>query len=416
MSLPATELAGDLIAARYRAVRAATEQLCEPLTIEDQVVQSMPDVSPTKWHLAHVTWFFETFVLGRLPGYEPFHPEYDYLFNSYYNAVGKQYPRPRRGLVTRPTLAEVLAFRRSVDAALVDALERDEIDPSGRKLIELGLNHEQQHQELMLMDIKHVLFQSPLFPAYHQPPAHEGTPPGTLAWTTFHGGEYAFGATGESFVYDNETPRHKRRIEDFELANRLVTNGEYLEFMADGGYEKPLLWLSDGWAQIQEAGWRAPLYWVERDGEWHEFTLGGLQPVDTEAPVVHVSLYEADAFASWAGQRLPTEFEWEHAAGSQPVTGRFRGAGLLHPAPSAGSELDQLFGDAWEWTRSAYEPYPGFKAADGAVGEYNGKFMCNQMVMRGGCCATPDDHVRSTYRNFFYPHMRWQFGGIRLAR
>ena len=418
MSLPASRLAGDVLADRYRQVRAATEALCEPLTIEDQVVQSMPDVSPTKWHLAHVTWFFETFVLGRLPGYEPFHPEYEYLFNSYYNAVGRQYPRPKRGLVTRPTLAEVMAFRQSVDAALLDALERGEIDEGGRELIELGLNHEQQHQELLLMDIKHVLFQSPLYPAYRDPLSGRATDANAdeLTWSSFDGGRFQFGASGDEFAYDNETPAHPRLVDEFEIADRLVTNGEYLEFMQDGGYEQPLLWLSDGWARVGENAWRAPLYWVQRDGEWYEFSLTGLHPLRLDGPVVHVSLYEADAFASWAGYRLPTEFEWELAALRAPQTGRFVGAGFLHPQPSDGSALSQFFGDAWEWTRSAYEPYPGFTAAEGAVGEYNGKFMCNQLVMRGGCCATPDGHVRATYRNFFYPHMRWQFGGIRLAR
>jgi ergothioneine biosynthesis protein EgtB len=404
----------------YTEVRRTTEALSEPLAVEDQVVQSMPDVSPTKWHLAHVTWFFETFVLKVFAGdYRPFRAEFEYLFNSYYNAVGAQHPRPERGILSRPTVAEVRDYRRHVDAAMVRLLDSGAGEiPQQAAVIEVGLNHEQQHQELLLMDIKHVFSRNPLYPLY-RPSAKGGSaesPP--LAWQAYEAGRVRIGHEGEGFAYDNEGPAHDVHLSRFELADRLITNGEYLEFMADGAYRRPELWLADGWATVQREGWSAPLYWVSRDDDWFEFSLSGLAPVERSAPVAHVSLYEAAAYAEWAGARLPEEAEWESASRGLPVAGNFLENGRLHPvAGKTGSKPPrQMFGDLWEWTRSAYAPYPGFRAAEGAIGEYNGKFMCNQYVLRGGSCVTPGSHARRTYRNFFYPHCRWQFGGIRLAR
>ncbi len=406
----------DTLIDRYRDVRARTEALCETLEPEDMVVQSMADVSPAKWHLAHTSWFFETFVLARGDDYRCFDPAYEYLHNSYYNSVGAQFPRARRGLLTRPTVDEIRRYRAHVDASLIGGLERGLLDGAARGVIELGLHHEQQHQELLLMDIKHVLFQNPLYPAYRETPAREPTEAPAFAWIDCPGGIHSIGAeAGDGFAFDNEGPRHRVLLEPHRLANRLVTNAEYLEFIRDGGYRTPSLWLADGWALVQTERWNAPLYWVERDGEWFEFTLAGLVPLDPAAPVCHVSFYEADAYASWADARLPTEAEWEVAAAERPPRGRFLDPDRLHPAPASGPGLQQLYGDAWEWTRSAYQPYPGFRAAAGALGEYNGKFMCNQLVLRGGCCATPSGHLRASYRNFFYPHQRWMFSGIRLA-
>jgi ergothioneine biosynthesis protein EgtB len=422
-SPPVRNRVATRLAARYRAVRAQTERLCEPLCTEDFVVQSMPDVSPTKWHVAHVTWFFETFVLKpHASGYRPFHDDFEYLFNSYYNAVGAQHPRPQRGLLSRPTVEQAFAYRAWVDERMQALLEHeDELPAALRDVIELGLHHEQQHQELLLIDIKHVLSVNPLHPAYRPgpPPRGDGAAP-PLRFVMQDAEQTEIGWDGTGFCYDNEQPRHTVALRPVELGSRLVTNGEYLEFMQDGGYAEPGLWLADGWASINEQGWRAPLYWVERDGRWHEFTLSGLRPLDLAAPVAHVSYYEADAYAGWAGARLPTEAEWETCAAGQPLEGNFVDDGLLHPAalsPEVGAPRPrQLFGDVWEWTASPYVPYPGFRAAAGALGEYNGKFMCNQFVLRGGACVTPRSHIRPTYRNFFYPHQRWQFAGLRLAR
>jgi ergothioneine biosynthesis protein EgtB len=409
------------VAAQLRRTRAATEALAAPLAAEDQVVQSMPDVSPTKWHRAHTTWFFETFVLGpHQPGYRPVDPGYDYLFNSYYEQVGPRHPRAERGLISRPTVAEVGAYRTAVDHAIgsfLDSSGRERWDEVG-PLIELGIHHEQQHQELLLMDIKHVLSCNPLRPAY-EPAALTlpGEPSPPVRWLAVEGGIRTIGHDGVGFSFDNEGPRHDVLLQPFRIADRLVTNGEWAEFMADGGYERPELWLSDGWFAVQQQGWSAPLYW-ERDGDgWAEFTLHGLRPVDPAAPVVHVSYLEADAFATWAGARLPTEAEWEVAAGDDAVTAAIAHHELhLHPsgAPPAGG-LRQVGTEVWEWTASSYLPYPGFRPPPGAVGEYNGKFMCGQMVLRGGACITPPGHARTTYRNFFPPAARWAFAGIRLA-
>jgi ergothioneine biosynthesis protein EgtB len=380
-------------------------------------VQSMPDVSPTKWHRAHTTWFFETFVLGpHQPGYRPVDPGYDYLFNSYYEQVGPRHPRAERGLISRPTVSEVAAYRTAVDHALgsfIDGAARERWDDVG-PLIELGIHHEQQHQELLLMDIKHVLSRNPLRPAYAAPVATgrraAADPHG---WRDVPGGIHAVGHAGTGFSYDNERPHHDVLLQPFRIADRLVTAGDWLAFMADGGYERPELWLSEGWATVQQLGWRAPLYW-EPDGDgWAEFTLHGLGPVDPDVPVVHVSYLEADAYATWAGARLPTEFEWEVAAHAHGVDDAMADHELhLHPASGG---LGQAGTEVWEWTASSYLPYPGFHPPPGAVGEYNGKFMCGQMVLRGGSCVTPPGHARTSYRNFFPPAARWAFSGLRLA-
>ncbi|HEX3364835.1 ergothioneine biosynthesis protein EgtB [Phenylobacterium sp.] len=414
-----TPLSSDLH--RYRAVRQATEALTRWLTPEDQLAQSMPDASPTKWHLAHVTWFWETFLLiPNLAGYKPFDPRFHYLFNSYYEALGPRQPRPERGLLTRPSLDDVIAYRAHVDAAMSRLLA----DGAGAlaPLLDLGLAHEEQHQELILMDILHLFAQSPLQPAY-APPRHapSGQPPEPLRFIGFEGGLVEIGHDGSGFAFDNEGPRHKVWLEPFEVADRLVTNAEWLAFMADGGYRRPELWLSEGWARARAEGWDAPLYWQEnaadQGGSWSSMTLHGLRPIDPAAPVAHVSFYEAEAYAAWAGARLPTEAEWEHAAQDLSVAGNFVGAGRLAPAaPPPAAGLRQMFGDLWEWTRSAYAPYPGFKPAGGAVGEYNGKFMAGQFVLRGGAAVTPAGHTRASYRNFFYPQQRWMFSGVRLAR
>jgi dimethylhistidine N-methyltransferase len=414
---PQARPAPQPLAVRYRAVRAETERLAAPLSPEDQCVQSMPDASPAKWHRAHTTWFFECFILLKhLPHYQPYNPEYNYLFNSYYEAVGKRHARDRRGLLTRPSAEEVNAYRRYVDRAMCKLLEGAEPTEALRSLVELGLQHEQQHQELLLTDILHVFAQNPLLPAYapFRSCGVEGAPP--AEFIAFDGGLAEIGHHGRGFAFDNEMPRHEVLLPPFRLMNRLVTNREWLAFMADGGYLAPKLWLSDGWKCAQAEGWQAPLYWSERDGEWFTITLNGLKPVDRDAPVCHVSYYEADAFARWSGRRLPSEAEWEHAA-AQLATGcgNFRDDGYLRPLPAGRRPGFQLFGDVWEWTQSSYSPYPGYRAPEGAVGEYNGKFMVNQMVLRGGSCVTSRDHVRASYRNFFYPHQRWQFSGLRLA-
>ncbi len=405
---------------RFSGVRRATESLAEPLSPEDAVVQSMPDASPAKWHLAHTTWFFETFILARLPGYVPFHPQYGYLFNSYYEALGERHPRAERGLMTRPSLADVLRYRAHVTERVVELIEarREDLGELST-LLELGLEHEAQHQELLLTDVKHLFGKNPLYPVYREAPAEPRRPAPALGFEAFAGGVVELGHAGDGFAFDNELPRHRVFLEPYALATRLVTNGEYLEFIRDGGYRRPELWLSDGARVVGERRWAAPLYLRGEGGAEPElFTLSGLRSVAAGEPVCHVSFYEADAYARWAGARLPTEAEWEHAARGVSMNGNFVESGALHPrgAVAAGAPLLQVFGDVWEWTASAYLPYPGFRPAAGAVGEYNGKFMSNQMVLRGGSCASPAGHLRATYRNFFPPDARWQFSGIRLAR
>jgi ergothioneine biosynthesis protein EgtB len=438
MTAPPTES----LSARYRAVRRATGALCEPLEVEDYVIQSMPDASPAKWHLAHTGWFFETFVLAvHVPGYRSFDPRFAVLFNSYYNAVGPRWPRPERGVLSRPTVAEVFRYRAYVDERMTELLDSD-LPRSVADVVTLGLNHEQQHQELLLTDLKHALAANPLRPAYREaaPPAGPAPP---LEWRNLRGGVVSIGHDGDGFAFDNESPRHRAFLEGYQLATRPATNGEFLAFMADGGYERPELWLSDGWAARQSHDWTAPLYWERDGGGWAALTLGGPRPVDPEEPVCHVSYYEADAFARWAGARLPTEAEWEAAAAGLPVEGHFAEAGFYHPAAPAAEDdgwlMCKLYGDVWQWTASAYAGYPGYAPPPGALGEYNGnvlqplsptkktvgfhglseynaKFFINNMVLRGASCATPRSHARLTYRNFFPPHARWQFSGIRLAR
>ncbi|MCK0715002.1 ergothioneine biosynthesis protein EgtB [Chromohalobacter sarecensis] len=409
---------------RYQRVRAATETICAPLYKEDYMVQSMPDVSPPKWHIAHVSWFFEAFVLKPFyPAYQTLDPAYDHLFNSYYVTHGTPFPRPDRGMISRPTVDDVYRYRAHIDQAM-EALLNDppqaHLEEILRRL-ELGLPHEQQHQELLFMDIKHILAQNPLCPVYRDdvapPPVHEV---GALGWHAYSAGVRSIGhdEAEKGFAYDNEMGRHRQFVEAFQIADRPVTNGEFLEFIRAGGYDKPDYWLSDGWATVQAEGWRAPLYWVERDGVWHHFTLSGLVPVDLSAPVCHVSFFEAEAYAQWVGARLPTEAEWETVARDVPMQGNFVEQDHLQPVAAAVPKdlPGQMFGDVWEWTGSAYRPYPGFRTLPGSLGEYNGKFMSGQMVLRGGCCATPGDHIRATYRNFFPPHARWAFSGFRLAK
>lgn len=401
----------------YCEVRDLTEALAAPLGPEDQTVQSMPDVSPTKWHRAHVTWFFEEFVLGpHVAGHRPFHPQYRYLFNSYYEAVGPRHPRAARGAVSRPTADDVADYRRSIDSAMIALLDVG-VDAALAGLVELGLHHEQQHQELLLMDAKHVLSQSVLDPAYR---AFRDATVGVsrpVAWIEHAGGLVEVGAGDDgAFCYDNERPRHTVHVQPFEIADRTVTCGEWQAFLADGGYERPELWLSDGWALVCDGTLQAPLYWRDDEGSWTVFTLSGRRDVDPADPVCHVSYYEADAFARWSGARLPTEAEWEitareHVDPDPPVLD----LDVLHPRPTPVGRAD-FFGGVWEWTSSSYTPYPGFAPGPGAIGEYNGKFMVSQQVLRGGSCVTPPGHIRSTYRNFFPPPARWPFTGLRLAR
>jgi ergothioneine biosynthesis protein EgtB len=403
-------------AARYAAVRARTEALAAPLSAEDACVQAMPDASPAKWHLAHTTWFFETFLLKTQdPGYQEFHPAFSYLFNSYYNALGERHPRPRRGLLTRPSLDEVKAYRRHVDAALTAAIAAG---TCRAELLELGLHHEQQHQELLLTDIKALFAENPLKPAYGGVKPVPGMA-SLLEWLTFEGGVAEIGHDGDGFAFDNERPLHKVFLAPFEIASRPATCGEYLAFIEAGAYRRPELWLSDGWDAVQAQGWTSPAYWRHGGDAWSVHTLQGERPVDPEECISHLSYFEADAFARWAdleggwsGARLPTEAEWEHAAGEAPLEGHFAEAGAFHPSTARAG----FFGDVWQWTASSYLPYPGFRTGPGALGEYNGKFMSGQMVLRGGSCATPMDHVRASYRNFFPPSARWQFTGLRLAR
>jgi ergothioneine biosynthesis protein EgtB len=409
---------------QFRQVRDFSVHLCGSLEPEDYVVQSMPDVSPTKWHLAHTSWFFETFVVKVwMQRYRSEVPQYAYLFNSYYNAAGDMHRRDLRGLISRPTVAETYGFRESIDQCVIKVLEEaddpllSEIEP----VLTLGMHHEQQHQELLVTDIKHVFSQNPLYPIFQANAAEPG--PGKVApqhFVEFDEATVLIGHDGAGFSYDNEGPRHRALVPAFSLSNRLITNGEYLGFMEAGGYRRPEFWLSLGWTTMDEQRWHAPLYWVQRDGAWWNFTLSGFRPVNESEPATHVSYFEADAYANWDGARLPTEFEWEHAAADMAIEGNFVDAQHFHPAPVVSTNgenaLLQMFGDVWQWTRSAYLPYPGYRAIPGALGEYNGKFMCNQMVLRGGSCATSRSHIRPTYRNFFQPEKRWQFTGIRLAR
>lgn len=409
------------LANNYRRVRQQSEQICAPLVAEDYVIQTMPDVSPPKWHLAHTSWFFETFLLQALqPDYRPYHPQYTYLFNSYYEQVGNKHPRPIRGLLSRPTVAEILAYRAHVDEQMLHLLATLPGDAcaSIASLCELGLHHEQQHQELLLTDILHIFAQNPLQPVYKQAPltTTDTAPAVPLQWLPFSGGLQAIGYTGTGFAFDNEQPRHQTYLQDYLLGSRLVTNQEYIDFIEDNGYHNPAHWLADGWATLQQQGWFAPLYWQKQDKDWQHMTLAGMQPVDVNAPVCHVSYYEADAFARWAKCRLPAEAEWEIAARNQPLQGNFYDSGHLAPRRAQQHGLAQLYGDTWEWTASPYAPYPGYQAPPGAIGEYNGKFMSSQMVLRGGSCFTSADHIRPSYRNFFYPKDRWQMSGIRLAK
>jgi ergothioneine biosynthesis protein EgtB len=458
-----TELSSQALAFGYDKVRRFTEFLCQPLTVEDYVVQSMPDMSPPKWHLAHTTWFFEAFVLASyLSGYRPLNPSYSFLFNSYYNALGDRHCRDKRGLVTRPTVEEVYQYRRHVDERIGEWLESADHESlrNAAPVMVLGLNHEQQHQELLLTDVKHLFAVNPLRPTYHQRESRRGPAPFPLQWKEFPEGLHWIGHHGDTFAFDNEKPRHQVFAQPFQIASRLVTNEEYLTFMQEGGYQRPEFWLSEGWDLVQKEKRRAPLYWQELSGAWWQMTLAGLLPIDLAEPVCHVSYFEACAFAAWAGARLPTESEWEIAVSAEPVEGNFVESAVYHPLSSGaptptplspeqrlssvceslqGSEkldippqpvitsgpfgkagtppfMAQAFGDVWEWTLSAYAAYPGFKTLSGALGEYNGKFMCNQFVLRGGSCVTSRSHIRPTYRNFFPPAACWQFTGIRLAK
>jgi ergothioneine biosynthesis protein EgtB len=406
--------AGQDLAERYRRVRQQSLQLCAGLSAEDMMVQSMPDASPAKWHLAHTTWFFEQFVLGHDPHYRPRDPAWHYLFNSYYQSVGPMHARPQRGLLSRPALEDVLGWRRYVDEAVSERLLRED-HASVAALVELGLQHEQQHQELLLTDVQHAFWSNPLLPAY----LHGSDPGGLSDALPLHflpgrEGVVEIGHAGEGFAFDNETPRHRTWLSPHALANRLVTNEEFAAFVHDGGYREPSLWLSDGWATVQREGWQRPLYWQPDLAS--AFSLAGVQALDPAAPVCQVSYYEADAFARWAGARLPTEAEWESAAAARPAEGNLLDGTPRLPQAARGVGLAQMYGDAWEWTASPYVAYPGFRPLPGSLGEYNGKFMCGQWVLRGGSCATPRNHVRASYRNFFPPQARWQFAGLRLAK
>ncbi len=403
------------LATRFRATRAASLALAATLSAEDACAQSMPDTSPAKWHLAHTAWFFETVVIEALqPDYRSPFDGYRVLFDSYYQGIGHQHARPSRGLLTRPSLNDVIAYRHAIDARLAAHFEAG-VPPAIGALIELGIQHEQQHQELLLMDIKHLFAQNPLLPVYASTPQRPATTAAPLRWYDGGGGLVDIGAGPDGFAFDNERPRHRFHLAPFRLASRPVTNAEFADFIADGGYRNPLLWLADGWATVQREGWAHPAYWRPTADGSDEFTLGGQRTLQAAAPVCHVSYYEAEAYARWADARLPTEHEWEHVAAAAPVEGNFVERGLLHPAPGDAGQT-QLFGDVWEWTASAYVPYPGFRPLNGTVSEYNGKFMANQMVLRGGCCVSPRSHLRASYRNFYYPQQRWPFTGLRLAQ
>ena len=417
--LPSVDRPGSATASAFDNVRDTTSMLCDPLAPEDTVAQSMPDASPAKWHLAHTTWFFEEFVLGHFsPGYRRFRQGWDYLFNSYYQTVGPMHARPRRGLLTRPTLDEVRDYRADVDAAMRRLLAQRGDDADLLARVTLGLNHEQQHQELLLTDIQHLFSMNPLQPVYRESPQTSATAV-DLRFIAGRDGIVETGHAGAGFAFDNEGPRHRELLHPHAIANRCVSNGEFRAFIEDGGYCNPVLWLSEGWDTVCREGWRHPLYWD--DGLETTFSLAGRRAIDPAAPVCHISFFEADAFARWAGARLPTEAEWETFATDVPVQGNFADSGALHalPARAAGGASGdplQMFGDVWEWTASPYVGYPGYRPPEGAIGEYNGKFMCGQWVLRGGSCATPAGHVRASYRNFFHPAARWQFSGVRLAR
>ena len=409
-----------LMIADFQQVRSQTEDLCVPLEIEDYQVQPMADASPPKWHLAHVTWFFETFVLAKFsPNYQVFKPSYHHLFNSYYNGVGSAFPRDSRGHLSRPTVAEIYEYRKHIDEGVLNLLETSS-NPEISFRVTLGLHHERQHQELLLTDVKYNFGNNPLLPQYCKKTDKNLVKPTPQNWIEFKGGITEIGADfSRGFIFDNEAPRHRAFLAPFHLSSRLVTNGEFLEFIRDGGYERHEFWLSDAWAHLKSLGqnrWKHPLYWYEEDGALFEYTLQGARQLDLEAPLCHVSAYEADAFSRWKGARLPTEQEWEFAVGGLPVEGNFLSAGNFHPVSSSKDKFSSLFGDVWEWTSSSYSPYPGFASFEGSLGEYNGKFMSSQLVLRGGSCVSAEEHIRATYRNFFYPKDRWQFSGIRLAK
>ncbi|HET8866545.1 MAG TPA: ergothioneine biosynthesis protein EgtB [Gracilimonas sp.] len=406
---------------KFKKVRAFTEEITDPLEIEDYVVQVTENASPAKWHLAHTTWFFETFLLEKeLEDYDPIHPQYSYLFNSYYLQTGVPHCRARRGNISRPTVKQVFEYRDSINEHVVNLINNatDEQYEKWGPIIEIGINHEQQHQELLMTDLKYMFSQNPLNPVYKEAERPKAKSIPEISWSGFKEGVHEVGHNGDGFGYDNEFPLHKTYIHDFELASRLVTNGEYLEFMEAETYSEPKWWLDEGFSTIRDEGWKAPLHWRKVDGEWHQFTLSGLEKLDLNDPVTHVSYFEADAYARWKGYRLPTEQEWEVASESLPIEGNFVDAGYLQPAALQTEKdgLKQMFGEVWQWTQSSYSPYPGYKPLPGALGEYNGKFMCNQYVLRGGSCATSESHFRKTYRNFFHANERWQFTGIRLAK
>lgn len=420
-SVSSKRLSREYLLEQFQKIRAFTHYLVEPLETEDFVIQPMESASPAKWHLAHTSWFFETFVLGKFdPIFESMHPQYAYFFNSYYLQTGVPFTRAKRGLLSRPTVAEVFEYRAYVNEQVQKFI--DDCDEAtwheAAKVLEIGNHHEQQHQELILTDLKYLLAQNPLLPTYRKIQKAKREQPKPLSWVSFDEGIVEIGNKGNEFTYDNEHPRHQTFVQQFELANRLITNGEYLEFMNEGGYERSELWLDEGWSTVQQEDWNAPLYWFKRDGNWMNFTLSGARIVDKNEPVTHVSYFEADAFARWKGCRLPTEQEWEHACGDQEISGNFVDDDHFHPVPieSKNGKLSQMYGDVWEWTMSGYSPYPNYKPLPGALGEYNGKFMANQYVLRGGSCATSKSHIRKTYRNFFHANARWQFSGIRLAR
>ncbi|MEX0779775.1 MAG: ergothioneine biosynthesis protein EgtB [Balneolales bacterium] len=419
MEIPVVESNREYLIENYNQVRNLWTRLCKPLVPEDYVLQTSAGASPAKWHLAHTSWFFEQFILkNHFKGYKEFHPDYNFLFNSYYNSVGKFLDRQARGMISRPPIEDVQSYRKYVDEhmnALFDQLlgeQWNEVVP----LLELGINHEQQHQELFLMDIKNIFYENPVRPVYHEIKSEDPQLP-AFEWIEHEAGIEVIGRTENGFCYDNEKPAHKTYVQAVKLANRPVLNGEYLEFVESGGYKDSRYWLSDGWDTITERNWQAPLYWDKNEGSWEQFTLGGTKKLNEKEPVSHLSFYEADAYARWKGLRLPTEFEWERNAAKQPVEGNFMDSGRFHPEPPRQTDqaLQHLFGNLWEWTGSPYLGYPGYSALADGVGEYNGKFMCNQFVLRGGCCATPKNHMRLTYRNFYYPHDRWAFNGLRLA-
>jgi ergothioneine biosynthesis protein EgtB len=410
--------ANEVIISKYQSARKLSERICGPLFAEDYVVQPVEDVSPPKWHLGHTSWFFETFILKKYyKKYKPFDPAFDFIFNSYYESIGNRLLRTQRGNLTRPSIDRIYSYRNYIDMHMLELLD-GKLNLELITLLELGMQHEQQHQELLLTDIKYIFGHNPLFPIYIERPDDKSIKvPRDIQFVEIPEGVYEVGYHGGGFCFDNEKPVHKKYIQKFRIMNRLITNGEYLQFMDDGGYRNFAFWLADGWSMVQNSGWNAPFYWMEKEGEWHEYTLNGLKKIDTDAPVTHISFYEAEAFANWAGKRLLTEFEWEVAAGvlkPELSKGNFLDSGKYHPA-AAMNNNSQLFGDAWEWTYSAYHPYPGYKREEGPLGEYNGKFMIGQIILRGGSCATPRDHIRATYRNFFQPEKRWQFTGIRLG-